>query len=460
LTPPAAPLPSTKKLAKGKDASKLTKLEIDSLKKNYSDKYDAPVFSKDEGTKPDFFNFEVVYQSKKSLARVGRIITPHGVINTPNFVPVATNASLKGVDSVTATGMNTELMFVNTFHMLVQPGVDIVAGAGGLHQFMNRTKPIITDSGGFQVFSLQHGSVFDEINMKSRKRKVPEVKTIRTTKKNEDGTSTTSLVEIPSKEAKSLVVKINEEGVVFRSYRSGVEILLTPETSVMAQKKLGADIIIPFDELLPFHVTPEKLLESLHRTHRWQARSLRHHLQHRQKQAMYCVIHGGMDFDLRKTSIDYLTSQPFDGIAVGGSLGKDRDDLLRLLANIMPQIAPQHKPVHLLGIADPLSIRGGVPFGIDTFDSCYPTRLGRHGTMLLAGGMQMKITASDNQRKYHKGIVEGCECYTCSNYSLAYLHHLFKAHEPVGEHLGAIHNIHQMVVDMKQYREAILNGNI
>eukprot|EP00002_Diphylleia_rotans_P001766 TRINITY_DN11003_c0_g1_i2.p1 TRINITY_DN11003_c0_g1~~TRINITY_DN11003_c0_g1_i2.p1 ORF type:complete len:467 (-),score=84.37 TRINITY_DN11003_c0_g1_i2:260-1660(-) len=378
---------------------------------------------------PDYFRFELVHQSKKSLARAGIIHTPHGQIETPVFVAVGTNAALKGVDSLIADEMNVQLMFVNTYHMLLQPGPEIVAKAGGLHKFMNRKKPIITDSGGFQVFSLAHGSVHDEINMKRRHREDRE----------------------------SLLERVTEEGAYFKSYRDSRKILLTPESSVQTQKGLGSDIIIPLDELLPFHVDEERLINSLHRTHRWQTRSLAEHKKNPNNQAMYCVLHGGMDFKLRQLSMDYLTGLPFDGYAIGGSLGRDREDLHKLLQFMMPRL-PKDKPNHLLGIADPANIAASIPLGIDSFDSCYPTRVARHGSLMTREGtMAIKKTVYATD---YTPIDPKCTCYTCKHHTRAYMHHLYKAHEPLFATLSSIHNIQYMLDMMKSFRNKILNDEI
>ena len=219
------------------------------------------------------FHFELLHTSKKSRARVGRIHTPHGVIDTPNFVAVGTNGTLKSLDNHMVSSIGLQLMFCNTYHLLLQPGTDVIAKAGGLHKFINRNLPIITDSGGFQVFSLAYGSVASELKSQG-------------TKKHDQS-----------------VIKITEDGVLFRSYRDGQKFLLTPETSIQAQKALGADIIIPFDELPPYHISPKALEESLERTHLWEKRSLDEHLKNPNSQAMYAVIHGGIDLALRKRSV-------------------------------------------------------------------------------------------------------------------------------------------------------------
>ena len=374
-----------------------------------------------------YFRFEVLYQSKKSRARVGRIHTPHGIIDTPSFVAVGTNGTLKTIDSTMVDDMDLQLMFCNTYHLMLQPGAEIVKKAGGLHSFINRKKPIITDSGGFQVFSLAYGGVHDELKSKGAK-------------KHNGG-----------------VLKISEDGVLFRSYRDGAKILLSPETSIAAQKDLGADIIIPFDELPPYHISEKKLKESVERTHRWEKRSLDAHLSDPRQQAMYSVIHGGIDRDLRKHSCEYLSSLPFDGYAIGGSVGKNREEMIELLKYLMPMV-PDSKPNHLLGIGDLASVEQIVPLGVDTFDSSHPTRCARHGLLFTKNGTKRVLQGGNNIR--FGPIEEGCDCHTCKNYSRAYIHHIFKAHEITGMKLASIHNVHFMVKLMDEYRERILKDQV
>jgi len=373
------------------------------------------------------FKFKILHQSSKSRARVGQIITPHGVIDTPSFVAVGTNATLKAVDSSVVNDIGLQLMFCNTYHLMLQPGTKTIAQAGGLHKFINRDKPIITDSGGFQVFSLMYGGVTSEIKSRGQK------------------------------QWNNSVLKINEEGVLFRSYRDGAKILLTPETSIQAQKELGADIIIPFDELPPYHMNQRKLKHSLERTHRWEKRSLDAHLKNKQNQAMYAVVHGGVDKDLRKQSCDYLTKLPFDGFAIGGSIGKNREEMFDLLKFTMP-LLPLDKPNHLLGIGDLASFEQSIKYGVDTFDSSHPTRCARHGLLFTCNGT-VKILNSANKHNF-KPIDPQCTCLVCQQYTVAYLHHLFKAKELTGYTLATIHNLHFMVQLMKQYRERILDGNL
>lgn len=374
-----------------------------------------------------YFKFEIIHKSKKSNARVGRIHTPHGIIDTPNFVGVGTNGALKALDNTLLNQMGLQLMFVNTYHMLVHPGLETVKLAGGLHKFINRPHPIITDSGGFQVFSLAYGTVKDELKSRG------------------------------SKQSNNSVLKINEEGVLFRSYKDGSKILLTPETSVQAQKILGADIIIPFDELPPYHIDASKLKKSFERTHRWQKRSLEEHLRNRQEQAMYAVVHGGIDPTLRKKSCEILSSMEFDGFAIGGSLGKNRQEMVTMLSSMMSSL-PEEYPNHLLGIGDLPSIDECVRLGIDTFDSSHPTRCARHGLMFNDfGGIKILQTKYKN---LFEPLDKTCACLTCTNYTAAYIHHLFKANELSGYTLATIHNVHYMVKLLERYRNQILQDQI
>lgn len=373
------------------------------------------------------FHFELLHTSKLSSARVGKIHTPHGVIDTPNFVAVGTNGTLKSLDNHMVSSIGLQLMFCNTYHLLLQPGVDVIAKAGGLHRFINRNLPIITDSGGFQVFSLAYGSIASELKSQG------------------------------AKKHDHSVLKITDDGVLFRSYRDGQKFLLTPETSVQAQKALGADIIIPFDELPPYHISPQALELSLERTHAWEKRSLDEHLKNPNSQAMYAVIHGGVDPVLRKRSIDYLTTLPFNGFAIGGSVGKTKQEMIELLSFTMPRL-PKDSPNHLLGIGDLLSLEHCIPLGIDTFDSSYPTKAARHGVAFTKNG-SLKISKGCYKTSLTP-IEEGCQCPTCQHFHLGYLHHLFKANELTALSLTSVHNLYFMVQLMAAYRERILRDEI
>ncbi len=373
------------------------------------------------------FTFELIHQSRKSRARVGRIHTPHGIIDTPGFVAVGTNATLKALENEMVNDMGLQLMFCNTYHLMLQPGTETIKRAGGLHSFINRKGPIITDSGGFQVFSLAYGTVHEELKSKGTKK--------------QDGS----------------VIKITEEGVLFRSYRNGDKVLLTPETSIAAQKDLGADIIIPFDELPPYHISPDELKKSLDRTHRWEQRSLEAHVENRNNQAMYAVVHGGINQDLRTQSCSFLTKLDFDGFAIGGSLGQTHEQMLTMLAYTMPQL-PVEKPNHLLGIGDLKSLEPCIKLGIDTFDSSHPTRCARHGLLFTWQGPKRILHGSN--KELFEPIDPQCSCIVCKKYSMAYLHHLFKAHELTGYTLASIHNVHFMIELMAHYRRQILKGEL
>ncbi len=367
--------------------------------------------------------FEILHTSKISKARVGKIITSHGVIETPNFVAVGTNGTIKALDSQMVTNMGLQLLFCNTYHLLLQPGVAVVEKAGGLHGFMKRSLPIITDSGGFQVFSLAFGSVAEELKSAGKKK------------------------------SEGMVLKIDEEGVLFRSYRDGSKIFLTPESSVEAQKKLGADIIIPLDELPPYHASLENLRDSFARTHRWEERSFRAHQKEPKGQQIWGVIHGGVEKDLRKKSCEILTALAFDGYAVGGSVGKSKEEMVQMLSFTLPHL-PKEKPRHLLGIGDLVSVQKIVPLGIDTFDSSYPTKAARHGLLLTKMG-SLKILKKENESSLQP-IDPTCHCWTCQHYHRSYLHHLFKAKELVAFTLATIHNLHYMVELMQEMRQKIL----
>ena len=373
------------------------------------------------------FDFKVLFQSKKSCARVGEIHTKHGIIQTPSFVGVGTNGTIKALDSKTLDNLDLQLMFANTYHLMIQPGTKIIKDSGGIHSFSNRTKPIITDSGGFQVFSLAYGGVANELKSKG------------------------------TKKHNSSIIKISEQGVLFRSYRDGKKILLTPETSIAAQKEIGADNMISFDELPPYHISTEYLKKSFERTHRWENRSLKFHKDNPSDQALYAVIHGGTDNTLRKKSIEILSKENFDGFAIGGSVGKNRKEMFEMLTKLMPYIPPE-RPNHLLGIGDTYSIDRLVRLGIDTFDSSHPTKAARHGLLFTKTGF-VRINKAGNSASL-RPIEDDCICHTCKHFTVAYLQHLFKANELTAYTLATIHNVQFMVNLMKQYQKSILQNEI
>ncbi|WP_284441848.1 tRNA guanosine(34) transglycosylase Tgt [Chlamydia gallinacea] len=368
--------------------------------------------------------FRILHQSKKSRARVCQIETAHGVIDTPAFVPVATNGALKGV----LDHSQIPLMFCNTYHLLVHPGTKHIAAMGGLHKFIHRQAPIITDSGGFQIFSLAYGSVEEEIKSKGKKKHT------------------------------SSILSITDDGVWFKSYRDGSKLFLSPEVSIQAQKDLGADIIIPLDELLPFHTETAYFLSSCSRTYRWEKRSLDYHKKNPGYQSMYGVIHGGTDPEQRKIGCQFVEDHTFDGFAIGGSLGRNSKEMIDIV-DITTRFLSKDRPIHLLGIGDLTSIQATVKFGIDSFDSSYPTKAARHG-LILSSPKPIKIS----HRAYAQDplpIDPECSCLTCtSNISKAYLHHLFKVHEPNAGIWASIHNLHYMQKIMQTIRKQILNDEM
>jgi queuine tRNA-ribosyltransferase len=321
--------------------------------------------------------------------------------------------------------------FIRRYHLLVHPGPEVVAGGGGLHQWMGHEGALITDSGGFQVFSLSEPSADDGPEMKCKS---------KTRTAREEGAAS--------------LLSVTEHGAYFRSYHDGRTIELTPESSVRAQKAFASDIIIPLDELPPYHISRERLHASVRLSHRWMARSLKEHLKDQRQQAMYGVVHGGTDEELRGESAEYLSSLPFDGFAIGGSLGKDRSEMLELLQFLMPRL-PEDKPNHLLGIADPESAEAVVPYGIDTMDSCNPTRIARHGLLLTTDG-PLKIKQLKHANDY--GPVDP-KVKTISH-SRSYLHHLLKQHEPLFMTLASQHNLLFMGHLMGDIRRRILNDEI
>lgn len=338
-------------------------------------------------------------------------------------------------------------------------------------RFISRDRPIITDSGGFQVFSLQ--TVYSENSQDSKQEKVE----LKGQSKNKCYTE-------------SLVKKVTEDGVTFRSYRDGKLLKLTPEESVTAQHRMGSDIIIPFDELLPEHVPMSVVEESLERTHRWELRSLECHkklarLNHK-NQHMYCVLHGGTNFELRKKSMDVLLDEScfqfrdsedglpngFEGIAIGGSLGSNRSEMLNVLKftyDYMDKKIPTGcaVPNHILGIGDIESINSFIDIGFDTCDSAYPTRYARHGNFIVhaASGFpsSFSIRNSNHLKSHDRPIDVTCDCPVCFGpgaYSIAYLHHLFKMSEPIYITLASIHNVRQMMIWMETIRKRIKNNEI
>lgn len=380
----------------------------------------------------EHFSFTQLSLDKKTHARTGVIHTPHGDIATPAFVPVGTQATVKSLTSDDLKTLDTHLFFVNTYHMVLRPGIDVIRACGGLHAFMQWDRPLITDSGGFQVFSL--GAK-------------------RFARKNEDGKGEASLV------------RITDDGVTFNSHWDGSEYVFTPENSMAYQWDLGSDIHIAFDDCTPYPVTKKQAERSLERTHVWAQRSITAHQRIASKrnpyQALYGSIQGSIFEDLRKKSAVYVTSLPFDGFAVGGvSVGESKKQMADVLSWVTPFL-PQEKPRHLLGVGEIDDVFTLVEAGMDTFDCVQPTRLARMGRVFSRQyrkeHYQMDITKACFEKDSHP-IDDACSCYTCKRYSRAYLHHLFHVRELLGYRLATLHNISFMNTLVGDIRNAIADG--
>ncbi|MBS56672.1 MAG: tRNA guanosine(34) transglycosylase Tgt [Rickettsiales bacterium] len=367
------------------------------------------------------FSWKINYFSKKSRARSGCISTPHGKIYTPAFIFCATKGALKSITTSEAKKQNTQIILSNTYHLMLQPGSKLISEQGGLHNFINWDGPMLTDSGGFQIFSLGHGSVSNEIKGKRDE----------------------------NQRIKSLL-KIDEEGAIFKSYIDGKNHLLTPEKSIKIQRQLGADLIVVLDECTPFNVDKSYTSLAMHRSHRWSRRSVNYFnskLDYNSncgssgKQSIYGIVQGGVYEDLREESINYnLNKIEVFGIAIGGSLGSNKAEMHNVVNFTSNKLGTNH-PIHLLGIGDPNDIWKLVKSGIDTFDCVSPTRLARHGGALIRG-KNGKININNSQYKNDLNPIESdCLCETCKNYNRSYLHHLFKSNELIGLHLLTLHNM-------------------
>ncbi len=387
------------------------------------------------------FRFTILKKSRKGLARRGIIETPHGNIETPAFIPVGTQAALKGITPDEAKSLGIQIIFANTYHLFLRPGEKIIRKLGGLHGFMNWDKPIITDSGGFQVFSLGEGLV-------------QGVGKIASIFPEENGQDTRYKIQNTNKSR----IKIIDTGVEFKSHVDGKKILLTPEKSIQIQKDLGADFILAFDECTSPLAGYEYTKKALERTHRWETKSLKafqqkiNNKKQIQNQAIYGIIQGGAYKDLREKSAKFIGGMDFFGMAIGGSLGKSKKDMHKILDWTIP-LLPENRPRHLLGIGGIEDIKEGVKRGIDTFDCAAPTRMARNGTLLTK---ERQINIMNAKYRTDKNPIEkGCQCYTCQNYSCAYLRHLFWAKEMLAGRLATIHNLYFMMELMKKIRKNI-----
>ena len=355
------------------------------------------------------FSFTIEAECPDSWARAGTIQTAHGNIQTPIFMPVGTQATVKSVSPEELRQVGAAIILANTYHLMLRPGSQLIAEFGGLHQFMHWDGPILTDSGGFQVFSLGH------------------------------------------------LRKLSEDGVAFKSHLDGSAHLLTPENVMQIENELGADIILPLDICAAYPCSYDAAKEAMERTHRWAERALTaKSAYHHSQQTLFGIVQGAFEPELRQQSARYIGSLPFPGLSIGGlSVGEPKQVMWDLLKYVTPEL-PRGKPRHLLGVGSPEDLVIGVGLGMDMFDCVLPTRVARHGGLFTKYG-RVSIKSA-RYRTEKKPIEEGCDCYTCKNYSAAYVHHLARTEEHLYYRLGTIHNLRFMLRLAGQLREAIIAG--
>jgi queuine tRNA-ribosyltransferase len=378
---------------------------------------------------------QILHRDPGSRARAGILTTAHGEVRTPAFVPLATKATVKGLEPREVAALGYDMVLGNTFHLFLEPGAELIERFGGLHDFMGWKHPIVTDSGGFQVFSMGYGTVADEV-----KGRAPVG---------------------PDRSGK--VLSIEEEGVRFRSYIEGSERFMGPETSMAVQAKLGSDIALVFDECTPFNIDRDYTARSTERTHRWLDRCLAWHDEHGPAgQLVYGIIQGGVYEDLRTESAQQIAARPVDGIAIGGSLGADKPQMYEVVGWSIAAI-DEARPRHLLGIGDIDDLIRGVELGVDTFDCAMPTRLARHGVAIVPEPDQrwrVDLTAA-RHREDEAPIMEGCLCPACSaGHSRGYLRYLAKNKELTGARLLTLHNLAYVARLMAGLRDAIAGGSL
>lgn len=376
------------------------------------------------------FEFKILKRSKKSRARLGVIKTPHGEIETPAFVPVATRAAVRTLDSDEVSELGSQVLICNTYHLHLAPGEKLVKKAGGLHKFMHWKKPLMTDSGGFQVYSLGFGRDHGvgKVLQKEQERSLKE-------------------------DAQPVSVKIEENGVRFRSPIDGKELFLNPKESIRIQESLGADIILAFDEC-PSPLSGEAYMRaSLEKTHRWAEECI--DAKKNPKQALYGIVQGGAFEPLRVESAKVLGAMDFDGFGIGGEFGYDKKSLARIVSAVNNNL-PENKPRHLLGIGHPEDFEHSMRSGADTFDCIVPTQYARRGTLFTSQG-RIDLKKPPMLRD-QKPIDPRCKCDVCKNYSRAYVSHLIRAHDLTGMKLATMHNIFYFNHLASTLRKRIGNG--
>jgi queuine tRNA-ribosyltransferase len=368
-------------------------------------------------------------------ARAGVLRTPHGEVRTPAFVPLATKATVRGLLPAEVAALGFDMVLGNTFHLFLSPGHELIARFGGLHDFMGWPGPIVTDSGGFQVFSMGHGTVADEV-----KGRAPM-----------------------GSERRGGVLAIEEDGVRFRSYVDGGERFMAPETSMAIQAALGSDLALVFDECTPFHVDRDYTARSTERTHRWLRRCLDWHHEHGPDgQLVFGIVQGGVHEDLRIASAQAVAATEVDGIAIGGSLGAEKAEMYEVVGWATAQL-DEDRPRHLLGIGEIDDLVRGVELGIDTFDCAMPTRLGRHGVVLVPDPehrWRVDLTQA-RWRQSDAPLMDGCPCPACAlGLSRGYLRYLAQARELTGMRLCTLHNLAFVERVVRRLRDAIGAGRL
>ncbi|MCK6418659.1 MAG: tRNA guanosine(34) transglycosylase Tgt [Alphaproteobacteria bacterium] len=377
------------------------------------------------------FSFDILHHDPANRARVGRLSTPHGAIETPNYIFCGTKAALKALTPAQAREAGADIILSNTYHLLLQPGEDLVQRMGGLHKFMQWDGPMLTDSGGFQVFSLGHGSVADEIKGRN---------------KSFDNTA---------------LLEISEQGAVFRSHIDGRKVHLSPERAMQIQRALGADLLMQFDECTPYHTTRDYTARSMEMSIRWGDRSLAEFARtHDGTQAVYGIVQGGVYEDLRRESAQYTADRSFFGTAIGGCLGGTDEEMHGVVAWSVPHIHPS-RPVHFLGIGRMRDVFRFVRLGIDTFDCVIPTRLARHGNAFLQGAPGETINLKNARfRNDPEPLDPRNDIPASRDFSKAYIHHLFRSNEILGLQILAQHNVATLCRMMREIREAIKDGTL
>jgi queuine tRNA-ribosyltransferase len=382
--------------------------------------------------------FEIRRKDPGSRARTGTLKLAHGEVRTPAFVPLATKAVVKTLEVREAGDLGFDMVLGNTFHLFLTPGHELIAQLGGLHRFMRWDRPVITDSGGFQVFSMGHGTVADEIKGRGAQSSA-------------------------AGERSGAILKIAEEGVTFRSYLDGATKFLGPETSMEIQAALRSDIALVFDECTPFHGGRDYTARSTERTHRWLDRCLAWHAEHGPEgQVVYGIVQGGVEEDLRRASAQEVAARPVGGIAIGGTLGEHKDQMFEVVEWAVSEL-DEARPRHLLGIGEVDDLLWGVELGIDTFDCAMPTRLARHGMALVPdpeGRWRVDLVKS-RWREAREPVLDGCRCPACAGgFSRSYLRHLIRQGELTGMRLLTAHNLTFVADLMEDLRAALAAGEL